>query len=90
MTLIAVVQCARNQFGGSVESVNVFGKVVQDSLPPLTLLLNRVFRFGVKGDSHSDTVWTVHKFDRPGSVSKGILNQFVGNDLGVRFSKVAQ
>lgn len=34
----------------------MLGKFIQDSLPPLTLLFNRMFRFRIEVNSHSDTM----------------------------------
>ena len=35
---------------------NVLGKIIQDSLPPLTLLFHWIFGFSIERDTHCDTV----------------------------------
>ena len=35
---------------------NVLGKIMEDGLPPLTLLLHGVFGFSIKHYAHRDTI----------------------------------
>src|SRR5687768_3041946 len=67
---------------------NVPGKIVQNGLPPLTLLLDRIFCFSVERDAHGCTVSARQKLDRCGTVSERILNQLVRHDPGIRSGKV--
>jgi hypothetical protein len=49
---------------------NVLGKIMEDGLPPLTLLLHGVLRFSIKRDAHRDTIGAGHELDRTNPVAK--------------------
>ena len=50
-------------------------EVVQNGLPPLLLLLDRMSWFTIEGDSHSDTIWAIGKLDLRRTVAERVLNQ---------------
>lgn len=49
--------------GDALSHFNVPGKVVQDGLPSLPLLLHRVFGFSIKSDAHRDAICTRLELD---------------------------
>jgi hypothetical protein len=67
---------------------NVLGKIIQDSLPPLTLLFDRILFFSIERDTHRYTISSRHELDRASTVSKGVLNQLMGHDVGIRSGEV--
>jgi len=69
-------------------SCDVLSEVIQDGLPPLTLLLQWMLGFGIESNTDRYTISAIDELDGPGSISKSILNTLVGDDLCVRSSEV--
>lgn len=61
----------------------MLGEVVQDGLPPLTLLFLGVYGFSIERDAHHDTVCAGNELNDTTTVSERILNQLTGYDPGV-------
>ena len=58
-------------------------KVVEDRLPALPLLLDRVRLLAVEGHPHCDTPWSRRELDSRRPVTERVLDQLVLDDLGV-------
>lgn len=71
-----------------IGSRDVLGEVIEDGLPTLTLLFQRMLGFGFESYTYRHTLCAIDEFDRPVSVSKHILNALVRNDLCVRAFKI--
>ena len=67
----------------SLTRFNVLGKVIEDGLLSLALLLRGVFGFSVERDTDREPVGAGHELDSASPVSKRILNQLFWHDLGV-------
>jgi hypothetical protein len=66
----------------------VASEVIENRLPALALLLDRMGRFAVKCNAHIDTGLDRGEFDPGLSITKGILDQLRLDDLRVRSSKI--
>lgn len=72
----------------SSANIDVLGEVIQDSLPPLTLLFERVFRFRIECDAHGDTIWTCQKIRLLRLGRRRHIQSICRHYLGVRSCKV--
>lgn len=58
-------------------------EVIQDCLPPLTLLFLRVFGFRIERYANGNTVCAGNELNGASTVTEGILDQLIGHDLGI-------
>src|SRR5262245_64799452 len=58
-------------------------EIVEDRLPPLPLLFDRVRLLAVERDAHRDASWALRELDPRRPVAEGVLDQLVLDDLGI-------
>lgn len=67
---------------------NVLSKIIEDGLPSLALLFDRIFSFSVERGAHRNTICAIQELDSTSTVSEGILNQLVRDDFGIGSGEV--
>src|SRR5262249_27545883 len=67
---------------------NMARKVIENGLPAVALLLDRMRCFTVEGDPDLDTTRGLAKFDLGCAITKAILNQLVLDQFGVGTCKI--
>src|SRR6185295_2146079 len=62
---------------------NVASKVVENGLPPVTLLLDRMSLLTIEGDPDFDAIRGRSKLDLGGAIAEGVFNQLVLDELRI-------
>src|SRR5437016_3497307 len=80
--------CGGKKKQGLVARLCVASEVIENRLPALALLLDRMGRFAVECNAHFDTRLTWGELDLGLTITEGILDQLRLDDLRVRSCEI--